>query len=200
MKIIKQQDVDIEFVVRALEGGQVIVYPTETCYGLGCDVTNELAVQKIFQIKKRQLDKPLLVVASEMAMMLDYLDYSPQLVEISEKYWPGPLTAVVPLRPEVDLPAGVVGPGRTIAFRITDHPLASELSAKLGKPIVSTSANIASMDSPYDVDSVLEMFEGQGYQPDIIIDAGTLPHRSPSTVVKVSDGKLEVLRQGEIVV
>ncbi|PIZ95550.1 MAG: threonylcarbamoyl-AMP synthase [Candidatus Magasanikbacteria bacterium CG_4_10_14_0_2_um_filter_37_12] len=198
MQIIKQQNIDLGSIVDELKNGKVIVYPTETCYGLGCDATNPEAVAKVFQIKKRQHDKPVLVLVPTMSMMLYFVNWSPILAKIADFYWPGPLTAVVPLRPEVTLPSGVVGADKTIAFRVTDHFLASSLSDQLGVPLVSTSANIASYDSPYEIDRVFAMFERQEFRPDIIIDAGSLPHHSPSTVVRVGDNRVDVLRQGEI--
>lgn len=199
MQIIKESNLIIPDIVFALKQGKTIVYPTETCYGLGCDATNEEAVNKIFDIKQRQKNKPVLVVASEPAMMMDYVRWSETLQQLAEKYWPGALTVVVPVNGEMKLPGGVVGEDGTLAFRITDHPLASILSRELGQPLVSTSANIAAEESPYDIGAVLQMFGNAGIQPDIIIDAGELPHKSPSTVVRISNGDLEVLRQGEIV-
>jgi len=200
MEIIKKENIKIEEIVEALKAGKTIVYPTETCYGLGCDATNESAVEKIFKIKQRQKNKPVLVVASDIGMMMKYVDCGPVIMKIAEKYWPGPLTVVAPLKPGVDMPPGVVGEDNTLAFRITNHPLASELSKEFGKPIVSTSANIASHESPYDIKSVLDMFSNGENQPDIVIDAGSLPHHSPSTIVRIKGGEVEVLRQGEVVV
>lgn len=200
MQLIKQDNIIIPDIVSALKQGQTIVYPTETCYGLGCDATNEQAVNKIFEIKRRQRKKPLLVVVSEPFVIMNYTSWNKTLQQLSEKYWPGALTVVVPVSDKVCLPPGVVGEDGTLAFRITAHPLASQLSHGLGKPIVSTSANITTLGSPYDIESVLDMFVNAEFRPDIIIDAGSLPHRSPSTVVRVVNGDIEVLRQGETVV
>lgn len=200
MKIIKLHEVDLDSLVDVLKQGQTLVYPTETTYGLGCDATNTEAVNKVFQIKKRQKDKSVLVIASHVNMMMDYVKWTPKMQELAMKYWPGPLTMVVPLKRRVELPEGVVSPDNTIAFRVTEHPLVFELTEKLGRPLVSTSANIASLESPYDIESVLAMFQDAEAQPDIIIDAGELPHHAPSTVIKVVGNFIEVLRQGEVVV
>jgi L-threonylcarbamoyladenylate synthase len=133
-------------------------------------------------------------------MMMAYVDCGPKMMDIAKKYWPGPLTVVAPLILGTELPEGVVGADGTIAFRVTDHPLAAALSVGVDGPIVSTSANIASEESPYDIDSVLRMFEQREQQPDIIIDAGSLPHHSPSTIIRLVDGNIEILRQGEVAV
>ncbi|PLX28361.1 threonylcarbamoyl-AMP synthase [Candidatus Parcubacteria bacterium] len=199
MQLIKQDDISIPDIVSALKSGKTIIYPTETCYGLGCDALSADAVKKVFQIKKRQKDKPVLVVVSDESMITDYVVWNEELVTISEHYWPGPLTVVADAKSDMKLPQGILGSNKTLAFRVTDHPLASEISASLGHPLVSTSANISELESPYDMESVLGMFENADVQPDIIIDAGPLPHKSPSTVVRVKDGDVKILRQGELV-
>ncbi len=200
MQIIKQQNLNISEIISALKAGEVLVYPTETVYGLGCDATNSEAVNKIFAIKKRQQEKSVLVIAADLSMMMDYIEWSPKLQELSDKYWPGPLTIVVPIKFQNNLAPGVIAPDNTIAFRVTDHPLAHELSKQLGRPIVSTSANIAAMANPYDIQEVLQMFSNEEYQPGIIIDGGELPHQSPSTIVKIVGEEVVVLRQGELIV
>lgn len=201
MQIIPGQSVDIAKVAAALQKGKTIVYPTETCYGLGCDATNAKAVDKIFAIKKRQKKKTVLVVVSEVAMIMEYIDWGPALERIAQTYWPGPVTAVAQVRPGVSLPEGIVRADNTIAFRVTNHPLAQQLCEALGKPLVSTSANVAAEESPYDSDSVLAMFQDATAQPDLCIDGGALPHQAPSTIVKImNNDHIEILRQGEVVV
>lgn len=199
MQIIKIKEVNIKNLVQSLKNGQTIVYPTETCYGLGCDAVNNKAVEEIFNIKQRQQNKPVLILVSDIAMAKRYVEWPPVLEELSQKYWPGALTAVVKIKDGVVLPSGVVGSDKSLAFRVTNHPFASLLCKKLQGPIVSTSANIAAHESPYDINSVLDMFESSNHKPDIIIDSGVLPHRSPSTVVRVRNENIEILRQGEVV-
>jgi len=200
MKIIKKENLDIVSLVNDLKNGATLVYPTETCYGLGCDANNSEALEKIFQIKKRQKNKSVLVVVSDLAMILPCIEWNPTLQKLADKYWPGPLTLVVKVKAVCHLPAGVINEDGTIAFRVTEHYLASEISKQLNSPLVSTSANISSLESPYDIESVLKMFENEEIKPDIIIDAGTLPNKSSSTIVKVVGENIEVLRQGGVIV
>lgn len=201
MQIIKQSEANISEIVEALKQGKVIVYPTETCYGLGCDATNAEAIKKLFAIKQRQENKSVLVLVSGTGMIKQYVEWSPTLEELARKYWPGPLTVVAKTKSNgAQLPSGVVGVDNTIAFRITDHHFAYDLVKALGRPLVSTSANISAHESPYDMESVMTMFGKAELQPDIVIDSGSLPHHSPSTIVRVVDEKIEVLRQGELVV
>jgi len=200
MKIIRQEDLNLEEIVSGLKNGHTLVYPTETCYGLGCDATNAIAVARLFAIKERQLDKSMLLLMADTSMGREYVRWNPVLDTLAQRYWPGPLTVVAALRTDVELPAGVIGKERTVAFRVTSHPLATALARQLGRPLVSTSANIAAQESPYDSASVLQMFAAVSERPDIVIDAGVLVHRSPSTIVRVRGDQLDVLRQGEVVV
>jgi len=200
MKVINQEELNILEIVDKIKSGQTIVYPTETCYGLGCDATNQEAVEKVFKIKQRQQDKAMLVVVPSVAMIMLYVEWDAKLAELSQKYWPGPLTVVARVKPDCALAKGVVAEDGTLAFRVTNHPLSAELSEVLGHPLVSTSANITSTQSPYEVASILKMFEKSNVQPDIIIDGGELPHHSPSTIVRIIDNQLEELRQGELVI
>lgn len=200
MNILKIDDLDTLHIVEELKEGKTIVYPTETVYGLGCDATNKQAVDKIFEIKKRQENKSVLVLVPSVAMVMNYVQWNEKLEEISGKYWPGPLTVVMQAKPDCGLARGVVAEDGTVAFRVTGHPLSSEISEALNRPLVSTSANITSQKSPSDIKDVLETFENADHKPDIVIDADELPHLSPSTVIKISNGGFEVLRQGELIV
>jgi len=200
MNIIKQEGIDIKNIVNELKAGKVLVYPTETCYALGCDATNSAAVERVFDIKRRQKNKPMLVLVPDESMMLQYVPWSPKMSEIAERYWPGALTVVSPMRADVDLPLGVMAEDHSIAFRVTSYPFVQGITTSLGAPLVSTSANIATQKNPYDIKTILSMYKDAEKKPDIIIDAGPLPHRSSSTIVRVIGERVEVLRQGEVVV
>ncbi len=200
MEIKKQEEINIKEIANKMEEGKVVVYPTETCYGLGCDATNQNAVDKVFAIKQRQKNKPVLVLVSDLDIIVDYIEWTPKLDELSQKYWPGALTAVVKLIDEHPFAKGVVGEDNTLAFRVTAHPLAGGISKAIKKPIVSTSANLAEQGNSYDIENIVSAFSDKESQPDIIIDAGQLSNESPSTIVKVDGDKLTTLRQGEVVV
>lgn len=212
MKIVKEIDKE---VIGSLKAGSVIVYPTETCYGIGGDATNPEVVEKIYKIKQRREEKPFLVVVPDVAMAMEYLEWSPQLDEIASKYWPGALTVVgkmqnaecrmqngeIILKSEIcnlQLASGVIAPDGTIATRVTAHPVASALARELGRPLISTSANISGREPSYSADEVIKMFENQENQPYILIDVGELPKNPPTTMVRVVDGEVEILRQGQL--
>ncbi len=192
----------LDHALQIVEKGGVIVYPTETCYGLGCDATNNAAVEHIFKIKQREPGKPVLVIAHDISVFLKYVEWNETIDHLARIYWPGPLTIVAPLKEKAtELAAGVIGSDNTIAFRVTSHPFAASLVQKLGRPIVSTSANLSSYPNPYDVGYIVSMFEGGQYTPDLVIDAGDLPHHSASTIVRVeANGEKVIVRQGEITI
>jgi tRNA A37 threonylcarbamoyladenosine synthetase subunit TsaC/SUA5/YrdC len=110
------------------------------------------------------------------------------------------MTIVAYAKLDNNLAKGVVANNGTAAFRVVDHPIASQLSLGIGKPLVSTSANIASLESPYSFERVTAMFEGQENQPDILIDVGELLAKTVSTVVRVKKGNIQILRQGGLIV
>lgn len=185
-----------------LQKGGTLIYPTETCYGLGCDSRNDTAVAQVFSIKERDPGKPVLIIAHSVAVLREYVEWNEIIERLAETYWPGPLTIISTIKNNspFKLAKGVIGSDDTVAFRVTSHPFAARLTEMLGAPIVSTSANISSHANPYDIEYMRSSFEGREQIPDLIIDAGNLPHHSPSTIVKIlHDGSVEIVRQGEII-
>ncbi len=157
--------------VEILKKGGVIVYPTETCYGLGADATNYDAIMKVFRIKQRPITQPISVIVDSLDMIKEYAVITPEVEELVEKYMPGPLTLVVKNK---KFPKILCGGGFKIGFRIPDHIIAYELVKTFGKPITATSANIHGQPNPYKPPRL----EGV----DFVIDYGELPHQKPSTV------------------
>lgn len=196
--------VDKEEAIKYLNSCKTIVFPTETSYGLGCDATNQEAVDKIFKIKGRKSDKPLLVVVSTIEMAKEGLEWSPSLQSLADKYWPGALTVVGEVKSRkykvesFDLANGVVASDDTVAVRVTSAEIPKYLSEKLGRPVVATSANLADAGDVYDSAEIIKMYEGREWQPDAIVDSGILTKNLPTTIVSVVEGKLKVLRQGQI--
>lgn len=199
MKIIKEIN---EEVIESLKKGAILIYPTETCYGLGGDATNPEVVEKIYKIKQRREEKPFLVVVPDVAMAMEYLEWGPQLDEIASKYWPGALTIVGRSKIEdlrlARLAEGVVAPDGTIAVRVTAHPVVAGLARALGRPLISTSANISGREPSYSAEEIIRMFKGQKDEPDILLDCGDLPKNLPTTIVKIDSGRLTVLRKGQL--
>ncbi|MFZ2190054.1 MAG: L-threonylcarbamoyladenylate synthase [Candidatus Magasanikiibacteriota bacterium] len=199
MKIIsKKQALDY------FKSGKTIVFPTETSYGLGCDATNQEAVDRIFKIKGRRNDKPLLVVVPTVEMAKEYLEWSVLLQNLADKYWPGALTVVGKGKRKKEkgksseLVNGVISKDGTAAVRVSNADIPKYLSEKLNRPVVATSANLADVGDVYDAAEIIKMYEGKDWQPDVIIDNGILPKNPPTTIVSVVGEELKVLRQGAV--
>ncbi len=127
---------------RKLQAGGIVAYPTEAVYGLGCDPLNPEAVMRLLAIKQRSWQKGMILIASEPAQLEPFLlPLAPDIEDKVRATWPGPVTWLLPARPEV--PWWLRGEYRTLAVRVTAHPLAAALCEAFHGPIVSTSANLA---------------------------------------------------------
>lgn len=187
----------IEKAIYILKKGGVIVFPTETAYGLGADATNTRAVARLMAIKGREGWKTPPLIAANHEMVEKELMLSDQLQSYASKFWPGPLTIVAPVRPDSTLCAEVIREG-TAAIRVSSEVMALELSMGLGTPIVATSANVAGEPTCYDAMSVHKQFDTRLLQPDLYLDVGVLPQRILSTIIAEQDGQVVVLRRGAI--
>lgn len=175
-----------------LQAGGVVVYPTETVYGLGASAWNPDAVRRIQIIKRRQENKPILVlVHAEEAVFGLAAEVTDAGRALMRAFWPGPLTLVFTAAPHV--PAELTLGLGTIGVRIPDHPLCRRLAALCGYPITSTSANVSGTPVPSTI-AAIESELGPGV--DLYLDAGLLPTVLPSTVVDVSGPRPILVREG----
>ncbi len=132
----------IRQTVRLLDSGGVLAYPNEAVYGLGCDPLDYRAVQRLLQVKKRPVDKGLILIAAEFGQLLGFVEPPPDPIKAQlDAAWPGPVTFLLSAAP--DCPWWLTGRHATLAVRVTDHPLAAQLCRRFGGPLVSTSANRA---------------------------------------------------------
>ena len=199
MQITKECNL-AQTVVDLLDG-KTIVFPTETSYGLGCDATNQTAVDRVFAIKGRKSGKPLLVVVPNVEMAKKILVWNDTLEKLAQKYWPGPLTVVGEYKEsEPALARGVVVNDKTVAVRVTAHPLLVSITEKINRPLVATSANLADRGDIYSFEKIVDQFGHRSRQPDVLMDYGVLPKHKPTTIVKVLESGFEVVRSGEITV
>jgi len=208
MKIVKSNKQGIKKAISILKQGGVIVYPTETAYGLGADFLNAKAVNKIYQIKGRNYAKPLSVIVSSIRMAREYVKFDQESLQLAKKYWPGALTLVLPVASyalrvlnKKQSSLGFISKiedQRTVGLRISSNKLATAIVRKFGRPITSTSANISGKGECFSAQEVIRQFRYRKYQPDLMIDAGRLPKKIMSTVVQVIDGQVKVLRKGKI--
>ncbi len=176
-----------------LRKGRVIAYPTDTAYGLGCDATNNTAVKKIYKIKKRPAGKPLPVIVGSLNLAKKFFKFTPRELYLAKKYWPEALSLILKIK---NKKLKMIYKNNSVVVRVPNSKIARFLSSKLGKPIVSTSANISGKGECYNVREILKQFEGQKHRPDLILDVGQLKRRKPSTIIRIINGEIEILRQG----
>ena len=187
--IIKAKDKNaIPLAVDVLKSNGIIIYPTETSYGIGVDATKSKTVRKIFKIKVRERDKPISIIVSSLDMAKRHVIIDALTRRLAKKFMPGPLTLISRKKNLPDILSK-----NTIAWRIPSHPFALALVKKFGKPVTATSANKSGKPQMYKINDVIKSFPGS---VDLIIDAGNLPRRRPSTVFDASNKK--VLRKGPV--
>ncbi|OEU59270.1 MAG: threonylcarbamoyl-AMP synthase [Desulfuromonadales bacterium C00003094] len=180
----------IKQVVECLKQGGVIAYPTDTIYGLGCDIFNKKGVKKIYQIKQRDPRKPFSFICADLSDVSNYAQVSNFAFKIMKRYLPGPYTFV--LEASRVVPDVLTTKQKTVGIRIPDNPIALSIVRELGHPIVTTSANVTGSESLCDP-AVIEQQVGK--QLDLVIDGGTLLGEE-STVISLIDDKVEIFRQG----
>lgn len=181
--------------VDMLREGAVIVFPTDTVYGLSCRIDDPAAVRRIFELKGRGTEEPLPVLLADPAQLDEYgRDLTPAARDLARKYWPGALTLVVR---RTDAIPGLVAGGRgTVGLRVPNHPLPRQLVRALGVPLVGTSANTHGAPSPLTAQQVA--FD-LGDAVDLILDGGRCPVGRESTVVDATSDPPRVLRRGAVV-
>ena len=180
--------------VAILRAGGVIVYPTETVYGTGCDPFNRQAVDRIHDIKGRTNTKTMLLIASSRRQVEDMTGpLDPVASALADRFWPGPLTIV--FKPARELPPHLLGPTGGTGFRVSTDPVSTALAREFGGPVVSTSANRTGEPPLTTFEEARAQFNGLA---DMILPSAGKMSRVPSTVVDVTGGKPVVIRQGEI--
>jgi L-threonylcarbamoyladenylate synthase len=180
--------------IASLKSGDVIVFPTETVYGLGADALNPAAVERVFQLKGRNPDTPIPIIVADQAMLKDLVEEIPPIArELMEQFWPGPLTLVLPAAQ--GMPKQLLNRTRGVGVRISSEPIATQLVRELGHPLTATSANPSGRPAAATTEQAQNYFASE---IEIFIDGGKLPSKIGSSVVEVSDDRIKIIRQGEI--
>jgi L-threonylcarbamoyladenylate synthase len=192
MKVLEANNEVIKAAAFLLREGGVVVYPTETVYGLGCIPSDPDAAQRICEIKQRA-DKPLPLICSDIEAVKKIVKMNTAAEKLAAKFWPGPLTMVLPAK--VKYNKWVTHGATTLGLRVTEHPVAQKLAKYAGGVIVSTSANISGDEPAKSAKEAREIF---GNKVDIIIDGGSSPRSESSTVVDLSGDEVRLLRKGPI--
>lgn len=187
-------DQKIQQAANLLHQGKLIVFPTETVYGLGCDATHIAAIQKIYQIKKRPSHRPLSILLASFNQISDWISFCPPLAwQLANHFWPGPMTLVFPKAEKVS--TILTGGENTIGIRIPAHPMALSLLRVFGQGIATPSANLSGHKSPIDLTQVEQSIIGQC---DMGLNGGKCQIGVESTLVSFAKNEPEILREGAI--
>jgi L-threonylcarbamoyladenylate synthase len=179
--------------IAALKAGQLVVYPTETFYALGADAFSSTALRRLFQVKRRELGRPVGLIAADTAMAFSLAREIPfDARRLARAFWPGPLTIVLPAR--ADLAPELTGPGG-VGVRVSPNPVARALSAAIGRPITATSANLSGKAPPTTLEAART---GLGEKVKVYLEGGNLAASAPSTVVAVNPSGWKMVRMGAI--
>jgi len=197
MKIIKNNKEAVSSAIKTLKSGGLVIYPTETMYGAGVDATNNDAVKKLTVYKNRPLGKPYSIAVKDIEMAEEYGSLNSVSKNLFREFLPGPLTVIV--RGKHKLAKGIESEDGKVGIRLPDYKFIRDLVEKFGKPITATSANASYKKRPYKISDILDnLSQKQKDLIDLVIDAGTLPTRDPSTVIDTTFDEPVTLRQGEI--
>ena len=176
-----------------LKGG-IVALPTESFYGLSVDALNPQAVDKIFDIKKRGPEQPILILISSIGKLAKYvIAVPPAAKQLAKRFWPGGLTMIFESAPI--LPSSLTGGTGKIGIRISSHPVAHAIPKALRVPITGTSANVSGTTPCTTADQVLECL---GAEVDLVLDGGPTQGKNPSTVLDVTVDPPLIVREGMI--
>ena len=178
-----------------LRSGGLVAFPTETVYGLGANASNDRAVASIFAAKSRPQFNPLIVHVTDLAAAEAFVAFSPLARDLAGNFWPGPLTLVLPRKPDARLSLLVSAGLDTVAIRIPSHPLARKLIAAAGCPVAAPSANASGQVSPT---TAAHVAQSLGDRVNTILDGGPTAHGIESTVIGFESGKPVMLRPGAV--
>lgn len=184
----------LEEAIQLIQRGGVVAFPTDTVYGMGASLQHPEALRRVYDLKGRSPDKPLPILISR-AEMIDRLSPEPDesLIELAMRFWPGPLTIVVPA--DSSLPGEVKAPDGTIGVRMPNHSIPLAIAERNGGAIAVTSANLTGHAPTH---SAAEIRDTHALKVDLVLDGGRSPQENASTVIRVEDGDLVILREGVI--
>ena len=188
---ISCNNVDIQIASKAINDGAIVVFPTDTVYGLGCDPYNHDAVTSLYEIKKRKKTKPFPILGYSKKELEKIAEFNPLEEKIAKKFWPGPITLILKVKDkEIQKSLDLEG---KIAVRVPNNQCVLAL-LKECKLLVGTSANISDTTSFNDPKECSRNLNGY----DLFIDGGTISSQGESTIVEIEDGDVKVLRKGII--
>ena len=201
MKVLKLGDYEkaVGEAVGVIRKGGLVVFPSDTIYGLAVDATSQKAVDKLLGFKDRWTGKAISVGVADKKMAEKYIDLNKEAERIYDNLLPGPFTVIS--RGKHKVATGIEAEDGTLGIRIANNKFMLDLARKLGKPFTATSANLAGRSGHSSVKSFLKSLSGRKKKMiDLIIDGGKLPKKKSSTVINTVGSEIEVLRRGDVVI
>ena len=196
MKTEKNKNILIEEIVSELSNGGVCILPTDTYYSLSVIADKPSAISNLFEIKERDLSKPVPILISSLLDVEKYCDISSEpLQKLAKNFWPGPLTIVLPLINE--FPKEINNGSGFLGVRVPNHSFTQKVIESLGKPITGTSANISNVAPTKDLNEIKDTFSKK---VSIIAEVDCGPENLSSTVIKIDNNKsgIDILREGPV--
>lgn len=181
----------IKKIVEVLANGGIIAYPTDTYYGIGCDLLNKSAIEKVYKLKRRSQHQPFSFICSDLKNIAEYAQVTNYAYKTMKRLLPGPYTFV--LEGSRLVPKIMLTKRQTVGIRVPDHPICLAIVEELGHPVISTSAS--DPETGEVLGTPQEIREKLGHAIDLIIDGGAVPGK-PSSVISLIDDTPEVLREG----
>ena len=190
-EILNANDAALERCIEALSKGELIIYPTDTLYGIGADATVQSAIDKVFVAKRRKPDNVVSVAVKSAAAAEDLAVFNPLARKLAEAFLPGPLTMILKSKSNMKF----LSKDGKIGIRVPENDFTLSLLKKYDRPIVATSANISGGQDPKEISDIPnEIIECAS----VVVDYGKTKYAAPSTVVDVSSGTINVLREGAL--
>ncbi len=187
----------IKECIKVLNEGGLVVYPTETCYGIAVDATNSKALSKLLSYKTFRGSKPISIAVSDIDMAKRYVELNEMALNIYKNYLPGPITVISKSKGILEPP--VVSKQGSTGVRIPDYKFTLKLIKEFGRPITATSANVSYKPHPYSIDQLIkDLPKKSSTLIDMYIDDGPLPKNTPSTILDTTLNTLTILREGKI--
>jgi L-threonylcarbamoyladenylate synthase len=194
-KISEFEQSDFDLVTAYLQAGEVVVLPTDTIYGLSCLASNLEAVKKIFSLKKREKNKPMVTLASSLRMVKSYTKLTKKELEILRKVWSesSPPTTVI-LKAKNNFPSEIISASGGISVRLPKSDFLIKIIKKVKSPIVSTSLNLSGQEVITDLSKLDSIFVGKN-KPGLVVDIGRSKRKTPSRLIDLREGKIKIIRK-----
>jgi L-threonylcarbamoyladenylate synthase len=183
----------LEMSCQILKKGGIIIFPTETVYGIGALMKNKKAVSRIYQLRNRPKNKALLILIASKGDLNKFVYLNSRAKKIINKFWPGPLTII--FKKKNNVPNFITAKKKTVAIRMPENKFLLALIKKVGQPIVAPSANLSGRSSSIAANGTLEDFFSK---VDLILDGGKTKYRKESTILDLTQESPKILREGAI--